>query len=253
MLSKENNMEKKLLLLLFLTYPLQVFSTNLSHSNKLFHWAEANYSQYFNPPGGKTFKIENYWVRYYENTNIYMGTLGENVYVYGEIFNGLKHIGVLGDFIDLTSSTYNKIKITGSDEFIIKTQASLELLKNQAPSALKKIEQYIGIIEQGEFSHMWAFEEPSRYEVCDLDSFYSVQWFAGAIAHEATHSELYHAYQAKQGLPVPAHIWSSETAEKLCIQYQIDVLQTINAPQYDIDSLNELLADPNCNIDDTCN
>jgi len=63
-----------------------------------------------------------------------------------------------------------------------------------APAALEKIQKHIGIIEQGEYSHMWANEEPPRYEVDDMTSFYSIKWHAGAIAHEATHSELYHQY-----------------------------------------------------------
>ena len=235
-------MKKILILLLFLTYSLQVFSDNLSDSNKLFNWAEENYSQYFNPPGGSTFEIENYRVRYYKNTDIYIGTLGEDVYVYGEIFNGLKHVGSIGDFIDVTDheiKIVDNIKIVGSHKFITQTEAALELLKNLAPLAFEKTQKYIGIIEQGEYSHMWANEIPPRYEVDDMTSFYSIKWHAGAIAHEATHSELYHEYQAKHGLPVPADIWSSADAENFCIQYQINVMKKINAPQFDIDYLAE--------------
>jgi len=115
-------MKKILTLVLFLTYSLPVFSNNLSDSNKLFNWAEENYAQYFDPPGGSTFEIENYLVRYYKNTNVYIGTLGEDVYIYGEIFNGLNHVGRIRDFIDLTD---NEIKIVGSDEFVIQTEAAL--------------------------------------------------------------------------------------------------------------------------------
>ncbi|MCK5355401.1 MAG: hypothetical protein KAJ63_09810 [Methyloprofundus sp.] len=249
-------MKKILILVLFLTYSLQVFSDNLSDSNKLFNWAEENYSQYFNPPGRNTFKIENYRVRYYKNTDVYMGTLGEDVYVYGEVFNGLKHVGRIGDFIDVTDNetkTVDNIKIIGSHEFITQTEAALELLKNLAPLAFEKTQKYIGIIEQGQYSHMWANEISPRYEVDDMTSFYSIKWHAGAIAHEATHSELYHEYQAKHGLPVPANIWSSVDAEKFCIQYQIDVMKKMNAPQFDIDYLSELDGTGSgCDIDGNC-
>ena len=118
-------MKKILILLLFLTYSLQVFSDNLSDSNKLFNWAEENYSQYFNPPGRNTFKIENYRVRYYKNTDVYMGTLGEDVYVYGEVFNGLKHVGRIGDFIDVTDS--KKINLGMIGKFISNLQVIKEV------------------------------------------------------------------------------------------------------------------------------
>ena len=98
---------------------------------------------------------------------------------------------------------------------------------------------------------MWANEEPPRYEVDDMTSFYSIKWHAGAIAHEATHSELYHQYQAKHGLPVPADIWSSIDAEKFCIEYQIEVMKKMKAPQADIDYLNTLDG-TSCGIDGNC-
>ncbi len=235
--------------MLFLSFSQTVIADNLQDSNKFFNWAEANYSQYFNPRGENTFEIDNYLVRYYKNTDIYIGTLGKDVYIYGEIFNGLKHVGSIGDFIDLTkteSEIVNKIQIVGSNEFIIQTKASLEILKNLAPIEFEKIQKYVGIIEQGEFSHMWAFESPPRYEVSDKDSFYSLKWYAGAIAHETKHSELYQAHLAKYGLPVPDSIWSSDIAEKICLDHQIIVMTIIGAPQSDIDFINGLSAD--CDI-----
>lgn len=260
-------MKKILISLLFFTYSTQAFSDNLSDSNKLFNWAEKNYSQYFNPPKGNkgTFELGNYLVRYYKSTHIYIGTFGDDVYLYGEVFNGLSLVGSIGDFVDITEevdkkdetditiSTYNTIKIVGSNEFIDQTKNALDLLENLAPTALKKIDQHIGIIEQGTQSHMWADEEPPRYEVDDVDSFHSLKWHAGAIAHEATHAELYDEYKVKQGLPVPADVWSSPTAEKFCIQYQMSIMTKINAPQSDMDALNELLDNENCKIDDICN
>lgn len=247
-------MKNIFILLLFLAYSQHVISDNLSDSNKLFNWAEENYSQYFNPPGEDAFELDNYLVRYYKSTDIYIGTLGKNVYIYGEIFNGLKHVGSIEDFIDLTDNTseiVDKIKVVGNNEFITQTKSSLEILKNLAPIAFEKIQKYIGTIEQGEFSHMWAFESPPRYEVSNKDSFYSIKWYAGAIAHESKHSELYQEYQAKHGLPVPDNIWSSDKAEKTCIDYQIDIMKKINAPQLDIDFLsqpdgNEADCDINC-------
>lgn len=243
------------IVLLLLTYSLQALSDNLSDSNKLFNWAEANYPQYFNPPKEKTFKVENYWVRYYKSTNIYVGTLGDEVYVYGDVFNGLKHIGRIGDFVDVTegrSKVVGNVKVVGSDAFISQTEAALSVLKSQAPRAFKRAEQNISVIEQTEFSHMWSDEVPPRYAVGEKSSFKSIKWYAGTIAHEATHSALYQAYLAKNGLPVPASIWRSDEAENVCIAYQIEVMEQVNAPKADIDYLNDELNGTNCDVAGNC-
>lgn len=251
-----NNIEKILTLLLFFAYSAQVLPDNLSDSEKLFNWVENNYPHYFNPIGENTFELNNYLVRYYKNTDTYVGTLGENVYIYGEIFNGLNHVGSISDFIDLTNSEIkivDQIKVIGSLKFITQTEAAFEILKKSTPIAFAKIQKYIGIIEQGELSHMWADEKTPRYEVDDVASFYSIKWYAGTLAHEATHSELYHQYQAKHGLPVPAHIWRSDSIEKFCIEYQIDIMKKMNAPQVDINSLNDDLNTVGCETDEICN
>ena len=80
-------------------YSFQVVADNLSDSNQLFDWAEINYSQFFNPSGKETFQYKDYLVRYYEGTDSYAGTKQEDVYVYGKVFNGLLHVGKIGDFI----------------------------------------------------------------------------------------------------------------------------------------------------------
>ena len=62
-------------------------------------------------------------------------------------------------------SIYGGIKIKGNSEFIAQTRAALTLLEQKAPDAFIKIQTYVGIIEQGEHSGMWAWENPPRYEV----------------------------------------------------------------------------------------
>jgi hypothetical protein len=98
-LTKGKNVKKILIALLFIINSFQVLANNLSDSNQLFDWAEINYPQYFSPLGQETFQIDNYLARYYENTNTYIGTLGKDVYVYGDIFGGLQKVGQIGDFV----------------------------------------------------------------------------------------------------------------------------------------------------------
>ncbi|MFW5440521.1 MAG: hypothetical protein ACKE5M_07525 [Methylophilaceae bacterium] len=167
------------------------------------------------------------------------------VYVDGDVFNGLQQIGTTEGFTDLPR---NKIKIVGSDKFTTQTESALALLKDLAPTAFDKVQKYIGIIEQGEHSGMWAKEKPPRYEVNDTTSFFSVTWYAGTIAHDAVHSELYHEYKAKHGLPVPADIWSGVNSEKFGILHQIGVMKKIRAPKSEIDYLDGLDG-THCDID----
>ncbi len=95
-------MKNILLLLLISICSVQSFADNFSDSNKLFDWAELNYPEYFSPSGQKTFDINGYLARYYSNTDIYVGTIGKEVYVHGDVFNGLLKVGQMSDFIELT-------------------------------------------------------------------------------------------------------------------------------------------------------
>jgi hypothetical protein len=144
---------------------------------------------------------------------------------------------------------YGKIEIIGSEEFIAQTRAALALLDEKAPDAFWKIQTYIGIIEQGEHSGMWAWEDPPRYEVGRATAFYSLTWYASTIAHDATHSELYHQYKiAHPGEPVPEDVFGSVGVERFCNGYQLDVLIRIGAPQNEIDYM-YTLDGKHCDLD----
>lgn len=146
-------------------------------------------------------------------------------------------------------SIYGDIKIVGNPEFVTQTRAALALLEQKDPEAFNKIQTYIGIIEQGEHSGMWAWEVPPRYEVGDATAFSSVTWYASTIAHDATHSELYAQYQiAHPGLPVPQEAFSSVEVERFCNGYQLEVLKHIDAPQSEIDYMSTLDG-THCDVD----
>ncbi|WP_293009172.1 DUF3465 domain-containing protein [Nitrosomonas sp.] len=90
-------------ILLFLALvPVIAFAENfLVNSNKLFSFAEKSYPELFSPASTATFNLDNYLVRYYPDTGNYLGTIGEDVYVYGDVFNGLLKVGVISNFIEL--------------------------------------------------------------------------------------------------------------------------------------------------------
>jgi hypothetical protein len=146
-------------------------------------------------------------------------------------------------------SNYGGIEINGNSEFVTQTRAALTLLEQKAPGAFKKIQTYIGIIEQGEHSGMWAWENPPLYEVGDATAFFSVTWYASTIAHDATHSELFAQYQAAHpNQPVPENAYGGVEIERFCIGYQLEVSKLIEAPQSEIDYLSTLDG-THCDID----
>ncbi len=146
-------------------------------------------------------------------------------------------------------TTYGGIKINGSSDFIAQTHAALTLLEQKAPDAFQKIQAYVGIIEEGKHSGMWAWEQPPRYEVGDQTAFYSVTWYASTIAHDATHSELYAQYQAAHpNQPVPEDAYGGVEIERFCNGYQLEVLKRIGAPQNEIDYMSTLDG-THCDVD----
>jgi len=133
-------------------------------------------------------------------------------------------------------------KVAGSAEFVERTQAALALLERRAPLCLQKISKYIGLIEQGNHSGMWAYEKPPRYEVHSDTSKASVTWYASTMAHDATHSELYHQnLDAHAGLHTDAltDCWTGRAAERVCNAYQVEVLERIGAPIGEIRHLHD--------------
>lgn len=91
----------KFVILFYMLFPTMLLASNLSDSNKLFAFAENIYPEFFSPPGSSTFDFDGYLVRYYSETNNYIGTKNGEAYVYGDIFNGLLNVGVISDYVEL--------------------------------------------------------------------------------------------------------------------------------------------------------
>lgn len=126
------------------------------------------------------------------------------------------------------------IEISGSTRFREQVTRALTLLERDAPSAHSLVIKYVGRIQQGERSGMWAYKNPPTYEMADRTTFYSVTWCAGTIAHDSCHSALYHQYKDKRPGRVPDEVWTGVDAERKCLAHQLDVLNKINAPKNEI-------------------
>jgi hypothetical protein len=135
------------------------------------------------------------------------------------------------------------IVIHGTPEFRLQVENALALLKTNSPSGYATATNYIGIIEQGKPSGMWAWLKVPKFQLNDRTAFYSLTWCAGAIAHDSYHSKLYADYRAAHPKTrrVPDAIWIGEKAEKQCLEHQLGVLKDIGAPAREI----EWTAEPN--------
>ena len=131
------------------------------------------------------------------------------------------------------------IQIKGDQNCINKTQEAFNLLKEKDLISYQRVNKYIGIIEcvpQG--SGMYAWETPPRFAVGEQTLNSDIKWYAGAIVHDAHHSELYHNYLASHpGAAVPDNIWTGKDAEFDCINIQRETLIKVGADQYTLDYL----------------
>ncbi len=103
-------MNKIAIFCLLLFYLSVGLADTVSDSNRLFNWAETKYPQLFSPGGAESFELLGYWVRYYPQTDTYVGTQNNSVYVYGDVFGGLLYINeldVLMQDVERAGSTVN--------------------------------------------------------------------------------------------------------------------------------------------------
>jgi len=147
----------------------------------------------------------------------------------------MKYIFIIIFFLLPQQVLSHEIEIKGSEKFKKQVTKALVLMKLRAPDAYQVAIKYIGRIEQGEHSGMWAYKQPPTYEINDKTAFYSVTWCAGSIAHDSIHSKFFHEYSKNHTGPVPGNIWTGKDAENKSIKHQLNVLMKINAPKHEID------------------
>ena len=129
------------------------------------------------------------------------------------------------------------IKIIGDDEFIKKTEEALALIREKAPKFYVSVTNYIGVIKVGKFSGMRAKENPPTFQVGLKTAECPLTWYASSIVHDANHSKQYNDYRKNVNKKVPKEIWTGRSAEDACIDVQEAFLKEINAPEWQIKSL----------------
>lgn len=127
---------------------------------------------------------------------------------------------------------HGRVTARGDKAFVRATMGALELLKARTPDVYSLLEKHIESVISGEPSGVFV-RGLARYPatmvlVGPAYAKASVTEYAGALAHEAYHCELYRrAEQSAPGRPVPRHAYSGQDAESQCLKYQCDVLRRL--------------------------
>lgn len=136
----------------------------------------------------------------------------------------------------VSSSLPSSIIIRGDEICITQTSQALNLLREKAPVYSDRVNKYIKVIECTESgSGMFAWENPPRFKVGLSTRNAGPIWYAGAIVHDAKHSELYNDYLSTNPTGVPDNIWTGERAENECLNEQADTLKEIGADSKTLD------------------
>ena len=134
------------------------------------------------------------------------------------------------------------ITIVGSAAFVDHVRQALTLLRNKSPSGYPVVKKYIGRINEGTTSGMYAYYNPPTFQMSAKEALlnesnkdYALQWCASAIVHDAYHSKKYHDYREAHGYShhpyPPIYVWTGEAVERECIAFQKKVCGEIGAYQ----------------------
>jgi hypothetical protein len=141
------------------------------------------------------------------------------------------------------SETVEGIQIRGAKEFLLRTREALVLLRST--SRFAEIQPHMALISQGKRSGMKAWAENPTFLVGDRTWKHSALWYAGAIAHDAFHSKLYHdAKRSRGGREPDADAWTGSKAEKICLAFQRKVLLELSADDAIIAYIDECEKNP---------
>ena len=131
---------------------------------------------------------------------------------------------------------FDTVAVYGSPDFQRQITNALLLLKTKVPFDYVTVTNEIGIIQQAEHSGMRAWTKPPTFDLTLGSAFYSLTWCAASIAHDSTHSKLYHDYlrQNPKARRVPDSAWKGQAVEMRCSEDQVRVLKEIGAPVHEI-------------------
>lgn len=135
------------------------------------------------------------------------------------------------------------VPAVGGPEFVAATDEALRLLSRT--TLYPMVRRYVAEIKEAKCSGMNVYGPKPSYEVGKPTWSAGALWYAGTIAHDAHHSQLYFDEKARLGGAEPAaDAWSGAEGEKKCLAVQIRALKELNAPKETISYLVDLSSAP---------
>jgi hypothetical protein len=136
-----------------------------------------------------------------------------------------------------------RIAVFGRQKFRDNVAAALRLLRAQAPEAFGLCEQYFSVVIMSRHSGVDVTSRPAVVMLREWATRASPRYLASVLAHEAFHCRLYWSY--REGHPgsddVPPEIFSGETGERECVEYQIEVLKRLGGTDQEVSHLRDSL------------
>lgn len=81
----------------------------------LFEWAESQYPELLTPTGGEIQEIQGFYVRFYADSDVYLGVQGDNVWALGpQLGNSIIYVGKIDSLISLTETDISDAILTNS-------------------------------------------------------------------------------------------------------------------------------------------
>lgn len=99
--------------LLLLSLVTAVQADTLDNARALFAFAEANYPELLRPAAPEIQELQGYYVRYYADTDIYLGVQGDNVYALGPLLGpAVVSVGKLSSLITVPETDISDLVLT---------------------------------------------------------------------------------------------------------------------------------------------
>lgn len=134
--------------------------------------------------------------------------------------------------------------VRGYPPFVSATRAALALLKRESRS-FEAIRGAVPQIEEYACSGMDVYASTPTFHVGAATWQAGPLWYAGAIAHDARHSQLYRAAKKRWGGLEPRdEEWMKTRGEQLALDYQAGVLRELRAPAKTLAFLESLRHNP---------
>jgi hypothetical protein len=108
----------------------------------------------------------------------------------------------------------------------------------------QEVQRYLAVIKEGKRSGMKAHAKRPTFVVGRPTWQHSALWYAGTIAHDAYHSKLYHEAKDPTTNKPAAECWTGTAAERKCLAFQVQVLQSLHADENTVAYVRELEKNP---------